>query len=481
MKPGPKPSVSYWASKRAYGCWLGSSQQILSRGPDDAPSGPTYIAALHQFRKLVSLEAGIGTDDYLVSALFNQDRAHLDATRKSAAPGVFEVMSGNELIAGIRYHSHSFFLRASRFMMAGWVAFEQTCRFSPSKAENMRFSIPNVTGELVLTKEECGYQEVVDSFATATSITVVTYNISENQDKLLDSLRGLDAELRIISAIPSRMKYYANSSKGEYFRKRAKPGIQLYLSKLAPEEFGPLTNVSFCFSNHAKIIMTEKIGYVGSGNFSDESGNNWESGIIVRDEQMLRQLYSFADEIEKDSVRYYGVDMIKKLVPLLDARANLLKVKERIAEDFAQVEAQEVKDAVNTLRAAITTTDGAWSEDNYESGPIYSRIDDWDLSQIESWHEESGAVYEVEEAMQRLRDAEDGNIPVDNLMVNGDGIVLDSEFDGVVEDREMELEECLIKAQVASRDLQSKIEAVGQEVDEICREINRHIKKIDNT
>lgn len=90
----------------------------------------------------------------------------------------------------------------------------------------MRFTIPNVTGELVLTKDECGYQEVIDSFAAATSITVVTYNISENQDELLDSLRGLDAELRIITAIPSRMKYYANSPTGESFRKRAKPRPQ---------------------------------------------------------------------------------------------------------------------------------------------------------------------------------------------------------------------------------------------------------------
>jgi integrase len=93
MPPGPKPSVRYWESKKAYGCWLGPVQHFLARGPDDAPNGPTYLAALDQFRKLVAKDAGKGTDDYLVSALLNQYRAHLRTTRKSGVPGVFEVMA----------------------------------------------------------------------------------------------------------------------------------------------------------------------------------------------------------------------------------------------------------------------------------------------------------------------------------------------------------------------------------------------------
>jgi len=93
MPPGPKPSVRYWASRQAYGCWIGPDQHILAKGPEDAPGGPTYLAALDRFRKLVSQDAGKGTDNYLVSALLNQYRAHLKATRKRGAPGVFEVMA----------------------------------------------------------------------------------------------------------------------------------------------------------------------------------------------------------------------------------------------------------------------------------------------------------------------------------------------------------------------------------------------------
>jgi integrase len=93
MARGPKPSVRYWQSRGAYCCWIGKDRHFLARGPDDAPNGPTYTEALQKFLKLISLDANKGTDDYLVSSLLNQYRAHLKATRKSAVPGVFEIMA----------------------------------------------------------------------------------------------------------------------------------------------------------------------------------------------------------------------------------------------------------------------------------------------------------------------------------------------------------------------------------------------------
>ena len=66
---------------------------MLGKGPKDDPTGPTYLDALDRFRKLLAMEADKGTDEYLISSLLNQYRIHLKATRKSAAPGVFEVMA----------------------------------------------------------------------------------------------------------------------------------------------------------------------------------------------------------------------------------------------------------------------------------------------------------------------------------------------------------------------------------------------------
>jgi integrase len=93
MKLGRKPSVRYWATRKAYCCYLDGQRHFLARGPDDAPNGPTYTEALKKFVKLVSLDAGKGTDDYLVSSLLNQYRAYLRETRKSGVPGVFEIMA----------------------------------------------------------------------------------------------------------------------------------------------------------------------------------------------------------------------------------------------------------------------------------------------------------------------------------------------------------------------------------------------------
>lgn len=93
MPRGKKPSVRYWESRGGYGSTIAGAQHVLARGPDDAPTGPTYLEALDRFRKLLSLEQDKGTDHYLVAALLNQYRAHLKATRKSAVPGVFEVMA----------------------------------------------------------------------------------------------------------------------------------------------------------------------------------------------------------------------------------------------------------------------------------------------------------------------------------------------------------------------------------------------------
>jgi hypothetical protein len=60
---------------------------------------------------------------------------------------------------------------------------------------------------------------------------------------------------------------------------------------LNPEKFQSNPNVAFNFSNHAKIIGTENIVYVGSANYSDESKDNIESGTIIRDKLFIKKLY----------------------------------------------------------------------------------------------------------------------------------------------------------------------------------------------
>lgn len=54
----------------------------------------------------------------------------------------------------------------------------------------------------------------------------------------------------------------------------------------------------FNLHNHAKIIVTENIVYIGSANFSNESAKSIETGVIIEDRD-------FFAEIVKDSLSYY--------------------------------------------------------------------------------------------------------------------------------------------------------------------------------
>lgn len=142
-------------------------------------------------------------------------------------------------------------------------------------------TIANINGELVLSKDENGYAEVLEDFQDASSITIVTYNISSYKDDLLSNLHQLssDKEVMVITKVPSRWEYYRN----DYKKEEALKQMEQYCSRLDPGNFSCHLSTFFNQKNHAKIIMTENIAYIGSQNFSDESRNNFESGIIIRD------------------------------------------------------------------------------------------------------------------------------------------------------------------------------------------------------
>lgn len=146
------------------------------------------------------------------------------------------------------------------------------------------------SAKFVYSRNELGYQEVLDDFENASQITIVTYNISEKEHVLISALRkaGASCIVNLITNIPSRWEVYY----GDTFRNKAKQKINLYLSKLSPDSFGINSKVFFDFSNHGKIIMTNRIVYVGSANYSEESSSNTEFGFISRDEGLIAYITS---------------------------------------------------------------------------------------------------------------------------------------------------------------------------------------------
>lgn len=59
---GRKASVRYYASRGAYFTHFEGRQIKLAEGPDDAPKGPTYLAALREFGELMSVETADTAD-----------------------------------------------------------------------------------------------------------------------------------------------------------------------------------------------------------------------------------------------------------------------------------------------------------------------------------------------------------------------------------------------------------------------------------
>lgn len=156
--------------------------------------------------------------------------------------------------------------------------------------------IPFNNGEFVLGRGSLNYQVVLDDFPKAKQVRVLTYNISKKnyRNELINALKGIpeDADVKIISNIPSRMQNYYNSPAGNKMKENYRDSFTTYIERLNPEKFPSNPYVGFNFTNHAKIIGTENVVYVGSANYSDESKDNIESGTIIRDKEFIQKLYT---------------------------------------------------------------------------------------------------------------------------------------------------------------------------------------------
>ena len=162
-------------------------------------------------------------------------------------------------------------------------------------------------GRFVSNRGELNYKEVLEHFPNASIIRIITYNISRNQrqDKLFEALRDTDAEIQLITNVPSRMEEYFDNEAGRSMRKTARRNIQIYIAKLNPENFSGNFLPYFNVHNHAKIIGTEDIVYIGSANFSNESADNIETGILIEDRDFISKLYSeFFDKVASESLSY---------------------------------------------------------------------------------------------------------------------------------------------------------------------------------
>ncbi|OOM23431.1 hypothetical protein CLOBE_41120 [Clostridium beijerinckii] len=77
--------------------------------------------------------------------------------------------------------------------------------------------------------------------------------------------------------------------------------------------------------------MTNTMAYIGSANFSDESKNNNECGVLIKDERIITEINSVFVQMQIDeAIPYYSSEYTKVFVMI----ANLLTQAEIYYEDY---------------------------------------------------------------------------------------------------------------------------------------------------
>ena len=337
-------------------------------------------------------------------------------------------------------------------------------------------TVANITGTLVLSKDQLGYQEVVDQIPSANRVAVVTYNISASNDCLLKALRECDAEVRLITNIPGRFESYMSANA----RDRASSKMTQMFRKLNPDRFGPLAKILFCFRNHAKIILTDAVAYVGSANFSEESAGSWESGVIVRDSQTISEIELWVDSIEADSLRFYGRTMQGAIKPLLLIKSRLESVANTLNCEFSTDDLSELSDVIEAVNDAVNESDRAWAEAFSTCGPLTSQIDMSVLQAIEEWTN-LNEVCDLARTNEFLLKAMNGDIPVDQFVTDNDGNIPEDAFQVHIEELMEEQENLFEAIKPKVEDMRCKIVCVCGQIEAVFQDISTHIEQIDNT
>lgn len=192
--------------------------------------------------------------------------------------------------------------------------------------------IPEITAMFVGTKGKYGFAQVVDDFPNAKEVRILTYSrIGYGNNNLkLRELQTLSPETKlcIIVALPG-LKNPKIDGQYEYNQFR-EDSIVMELGKIKQQfDISQYSSkdveMYVCFKNHAKLIGTENVLYIGSANYSDNSVQNYEAGMIIRDKSVIKEIYEkYFDEIV--AVRYYAdeYDTIRlKILSIAEGLENL--------------------------------------------------------------------------------------------------------------------------------------------------------------
>lgn len=322
--------------------------------------------------------------------------------------------------------------------------------------------------EFRVTRDECAFQPVLDSFQRAENIWIVTYNVTKGSHQLFEAIRKTNARTTLISNIPGRSeRYYGRKVDG--WRASARSQITDYLSLLDPNSFSGNVETWFCFRNHAKIIMTDHVAFVGSANFSSASSNNWEAGVIVRDSTTIAQLVTLVEEIKNDSIRFLGNISIDFMRPL----AVLKQCKDTIDSKMSEESFDDLGFGLHELRLAVGEGDELWAECEEVGGPLTSIIDMDLLERLE-------AILESADALREYAEFDPDKFDVEDFPSDAYGDRLETYMQSALESNSERLEELESEAIEDLELVKHSLRTLCEQVEQVVSVINK-AKSIDNT
>ena len=157
-------------------------------------------------------------------------------------------------------------------------------------------------------------------------MAVLTYNFAKAGSDLADHLANLPEHMRldIVTNIPNRWPTYYRSPAGQNARNKARESIATYLELLDPLKFKAKATTRFNFNNHGKIVATDACAYVGSANFTGESGRNVETGTLLTTRDSAALALDLFDGVAAQSILNPGSDAAE-LAFALNGQAKLVR------------------------------------------------------------------------------------------------------------------------------------------------------------
>lgn len=243
--------------------------------------------------------------------------------------------------------------------------------------------IPNINATFIGTRDRYGFQEVLDNLKNAKEVRILTYskiNSFHRDGVCLKALKDLKPgiKLKMIVALTKlrNTKNLTGYNKNQFEENSIVESFEQIREEINFFNYNTDdVEIGICFCNHAKLIGTDKILYVGSANYSNASFRNYEAGMIIKDESAIQKIYDeFFDDIRvvrfrKDMYGLYNAALLLIRENLVDLGIYLddfcLRFSER--EELCELMSDICEETMKHIQNVVEELNNQQGDFEYES------------------------------------------------------------------------------------------------------------------